>query len=530
MFEVAILIGLYSYVIFFLGFFGLLYKQNVALITLLYILIITFFYYKKINLRLNLSSLDKISKIIIALLSFQILINLVGVLGPEISFDSLWYHLTLPKLYLLNHSIFHIPGILLYYSDMPKLTEMLYISALSVGNETLAKLIHFSFSILILFAIYKISIKYVSKNFALLAVLIFYSNLVVGWESITAYVDLSRTFFELLAFWGFLKWLETKNIKWILVLGLMMGFAISAKLVSIESIAIYLLLFIISYFVKYKNKVEIIKMFGLFFSVSVVTALPWFMFSYIQTGNPIYPYFSLPVDSGNFLTFPNLLNLLKDAYVFFLNLNDPISPVYLIFLPIILITYKRFTSKEKFFSFYVLFSILIWYLTQEQRGGRFIMPYLPVFSILCVIAFYKLKNVGLRKYLLFIVIFISIISIGYRGISNAKFLSVILGKETKSQFLSSHLNFSFGDFYDSDNYFKNHIEPTDKVLLFGFHNLYYVDFPYEDSSWIKKGDEFNYVAVQNSNLPTKFSNWKLIYYNNLTKVKLYSLKGKIWQY
>ena len=158
------------------------------------------------------------------------------------------------------------------------------------------------------------------------------------------------------------------------------------------------------------------------------------------------------------------------------------------------------------------------------------MPYLPVFSILCVIAFYKLKNAGLRKYLLFLVIFISIISIGYRGISNAKFLPVILGKETKSQFLSSHLNFSFGDFYDSDNYFKNHIEPTDKVLLFGFHNLYYVDFPYEDSSWIKKGDEFNYVAVQNSNLPTKFSNWKLIYYNNLTKVKLYSLKGKIWQY
>lgn len=530
MFEVAILIGLYSYIIFFLGIFGLLYKQNIIFVTLLCVLAIALFYYKKINFRFSLNKFDKLSKIIFTLIVIQFLVNLIGVLGPEISFDALWYHLTLPKLYLLNHSIFHIPGSLLYYSDIPKLTEMLYVSALSVGNEILAKLIHFSFGILILLAIYKISIKYVSKNLALLAVLIFYSNLVVGWESITAYVDLSRTFFELLAFWGFLNWVEGRGLKWIGLSGLMMGFAISAKLISIESLLMYLCIFIFVYFLKLKKKFEIIKSFGLFFIVSITTVLPWFIFSYLQTGNPIYPYFSLPVDSGNFLSFPNPFNLLKDTYSFFLNLNDPISPIYLIFLPIILITYKHFDFKAKIFSFYVLFSVLVWYLTQEQRGGRFIIPYLPVFSILCVITLYKLKDASLKKYLLFLVMFVSIISIGYRGIANAKFLPIVLGKETKFQFLSAHLNFSFGDFYDSDNYFKTHIKPTDKILLIGFHNLYYIDFPFIDYSWVKKGDSFNYIVVQNASLPNKFSNWKPIYYNNLTKIKLYSLKGKMWQY
>ena len=91
----------------------------------------------------------------------------------------------------------------------------------------------------------------------------------------------------------------------------------------------------------------------------------------------------------------------------------------------------------------------------------------------------------------------------------------------KNRLRSKHLNFSFGDFYDSNNYFKNNIKPNDKVLLYGFHNLYYVDFPFIDSSFAKNSDKFNYIAVQNSKLPKEFSNWKQIYYNEVTKVGVY---------
>jgi len=126
------------------------------------------------------------------------------------------------------------------------------------------------------------------------------------------------------------------------------------------------------------------------------------------------------------------------------------------------------------------------------------------------------------------VIIVSFFSIGYRGLANAKYLPVILGFESKAEFLEKHLNFSFGDFYDIDGYFANNIKPTDKVLLYGFHNLYYVDFPFIDSSWVKKGDIFNYIAVQNAILPQRFSAWSLIYKNRKTGVSLYSLGGKRW--
>jgi hypothetical protein len=115
-------------------------------------------------------------------------------------------------------------------------------------------------------------------------------------------------------------------------------------------------------------------------------------------------------------------------------------------------------------------------------------------------------------------------------LANSKYIPVILGKETKSQFLTKNLNFSFGDFYDIDGYFQKNIKPSDKVLLYGFHNLYYVNFPFVDSSFVKMGDKFNYIAVQNSIIPIRFSDWKQIYYNKITKVGLYSKERKIWVY
>ena len=179
---------------------------------------------------------------------------------------------------------------------------------------------------------------------------------------------------------------------------------------------------------------------------------------------------------------------------------------------------------------YSVLALGIWYLTEQNRGGRFILPFLSVFSILAAYVVSEIKQRNFKIFFIIVIILVSIISIGYRGIANAKFLPGDLGRETKSVFLIKYLNFSFGDFYDTDNYFQNHLTKNDTVLLFGFGKLYYVDFNYIDSSWVKKGDKFNYIAVQSGIIPKRFSDWKEIYYNKLTKVKLYTKEGKQWAY
>ena len=285
----------------------------------------------------------------------------------------------------------------------------------------------------------------------------------------------------------------------------------------------FVLLISLFYLSKKINFTKYIKEIFYFIFFSVLIPLPWFIFSYINTGNPIYPILEKNFNLSYSISPINVLNLLLFA-------SDPINPAYLIFIPVIIFFFKKLDFKTKFLVYYFLFSLLLWLLTSSFGGSRFIIPYLPAFSLLVAVSVNLTKNNIFRSYLLLLVVVIATSSVAYRFLANYKYIPVLLGSESKSKFLSNNLKFSFGDFYDTDGYFKNNIKSSEKVLLYGFHNLYYVDFPFIDSSWVKNGDKFNYIAVQNSKLPEKFNNWQQVYYNPVTKVALYSLGGRQWVY
>src|SRR5689334_14636564 len=115
MFALAFIIGIYSYLIFFLGIVGHLNKISVILLTAIYLFIIFILFLKlKVRFRFKLSRIDSFSLLLLVIVFTQALVNFIGVLGPEISFDALWYHLTLPKIFLISQKITHIPGNLFY--------------------------------------------------------------------------------------------------------------------------------------------------------------------------------------------------------------------------------------------------------------------------------------------------------------------------------------------------------------------------------------------------------------------------------
>jgi hypothetical protein len=534
MFSFALFLGLYTYVLFFLGIIGFLYKPTVIICTIL-IFSVYFFLQRRniqslfINVKLKRKRVTlktnegRLRIVLVSLLVLQALINLIGALSPELGFDALWYHLTLPKLYLLNHSIYHIFGGLLYYSDMPKLGELLYVGMLSFGNETLVKLLHFSFGLLSAAALYFLARKFFTPFISLLTVVIFYSNLVVAWESTTAYVDLIRTFFEIMALWCFINWHKVEKQKWFYLSAVMVGLAIMTKLLAVGSLIIFAVLILLSR-QKWRN-ISTLRDIIIFWVIALVIPIPWFIFSYLHTGNPVYPFFSTiyqiapePLSLGSFFA---------SVWVLFTHASDPISPFYIMLLPIIILFFPKMKKEIKFVAVYSVLAIIVWYFTPRTGGGRFILPYLPAFSIVCAAVFdvlirqKKQFGIGFSRYVLIMLIIISAITMAYRFVAERKYIPVLIGKQSKQDFLKNNLNFSYGDFYDTDNYFKKNIKPTDNVLLYGFHNLYYVDFPFIDSSWAKRGDSFNYIAVQNGTVPDKYKNWQLIYKNDKTMVKLY---------
>ncbi len=505
-------IGFYSYSILIIGLFGFLSFYPVLFLTFLFALPVLY------RLKFYFPRLTKFQSLLLLIILLTALVNLVGALGPEIAFDALWYHLTIPRVFLMNESVFFIEGGLFYYSLMPKLTEMLYTAALLLSGEITAKLIHFSFGLLTCAALYKLAREFVSKNWAILAVIVFYSNLVVAWLSITSYVDLSRAFFETLALLFMVRSQRKESVRDLYSSAVFVGFAICSKLISVLSLPIYAILLI-----KYDKK----QLFT-FLTLATITALPWFLVSLFYTGNPIYPLFS--IHSPKLLHIENfeLVSIFKNLLQIFLFAPDPLSPIYLIIAPfgIALLKVKKF----RLVITYCLGSILLWYIatfsglwhaTDQAGSARFMTAYLPALSVLVVGAISLTKSKYIQRISIGVIIVISLITICYRGIANARFLPVILGAESREEFLLENLNFDFGDFYDENKNIQN-IVGDKKVLIQGIHNLYYVDFNFTLSDW-KDSHEALYLLIRED--PALPSNEKanFIYSNQKTNVKLYRL-------
>lgn len=539
MFGIAFAIGSYSYLIFALGLLGILQKEIIFFLTSIFIGFYIFLNRENVKslcceLHNVLNSLDthNIYFLVIILICFQAVVNLIGALGPEIAFDALWYHLTLPKIYLIDRSIHYIPGGLLYYSAMPKLIEILYIPALALGNEIVAKLIHYFFGILTLIVTYKLSRKYLSPKYSLLTVLIFYSNLVVAWESTTAYIDLARAFFEIMALWLFINWWEKHDRVLLIKSGMMLGFAISAKLLSIGSLIILLIFIIYKTLLRtQKNHFSSINNLFIFLFFSLLIPLPWFIFSYINNGNPVYPFFTNTYNVRlNYQSLLNPVTFITDMWQLLVTNSDPISPIYIILLPLIVINFSKLKMSEKIIAYYSIACVLLWYFTPRTGGGRFILPYLPAFSILCALIIKQVSYERIRYFIIYIILFLSLITISYRTVANSRYLNVLLGSQTKENFLADNLNYEYGDFYDVDRYFEKNISAKDMILVYGIHNLYYVNFPFIHESWVKKGDKFNYVLIKDNILPKEMKQAKLVYSNEKIKIKLYKSEKKSWVY
>ena len=534
MLRLVLLLGIYSYVLFFLGVARLFYAPFIIVITLCFISFFSVFAYQSLTkVSFSKASFGKGEFVLPILIFILCLVNLIGALGPETSFDALWYHLTLPKIYLLHKEILFIPGGLLYYSAMPQLGEMLYVGALAMGNEITTKMIQYLCSIFISISIVLFAKKYVPSLYALLAAVIFLGNIVVAWEATTAYIDLIRALFELCALWCYVLWSQNQSGKYFILSALFCGFAISTKLLGLGTLGIFILLILYHSYIKKIDWSETLKTLTRYIGIAIAIPLPWFVFSYVATGNPVYPFFTSLYPTAIDSNLLNPVQVITDVVTLFTRADDPVSPLYLLFVPFIPLLYRKFSRVMKVIALYSLLALFVWYITPRTGGGRFITAYLPAFSILgayIIYLFSREKQLFFHRLFIFLVIGIALLTLLYRGVANSRYLPVIFGYESKESYLESHLNFSYGDFYDTDGYFAKTITSSDRVLLYGFHNLYYVDFPYLHHSWAKEGDNFNYIAAQREMLPKRFSDWKLIHTNKKTGVKVYTKERKMWKY
>jgi hypothetical protein len=424
----------------------------------------------------------KLEHLFLSLLLLQAVINLIGVFGPELGFDALWYHLTEAKLFLQRRSLAPIPGNLLYWSGLPRLGELIYSLALGVADERLTKFIHWSAGLVCAWLVYRLGRKKFSRTSSLAASLLFYSTLLVGWLSTTSYVDLIFTAF-------FLAALVTNKKTWRAV------WLILAGATKLQAIPYNLALLWVPW--------------------SVLGALPFWLVNWRTTGNFFYPFFENfgfekeYFFNGFWFWFSRPLRLFFDPQFF-------VGPLILI---LALLSLRRPSKPPPLPPYTLLLIFLAWWFGPGTDFGRFAL--VPL-ALLCVVASRCLNQSLFSKWAVALILLQAVVGIGGRAWANQKYLPFIFKQETKSEFLVKHLNFDFGDFYDLDGFFQKKLKPSDRVLVYNIHNLYYLDFNYDHESWADPNTVYSYILVgDGESLPQKFSPLPLIYQNKQSLVKLY---------
>jgi len=226
-------------------------------------------------------------------------------LAPPTAWDDLTYHLAAPKVYVQAGRIHYIPYD--HHTNFPFTLEMLYTLALLLGSDITAKLVHFAYFLLTLGGLLVFGNAFLGWPVGLLAAATFAFVPTVMWETGTAYNEFGVALYQLLTVWAFVEYLSRRrrepgagNSRWLLLAGVYCGLALGVK--ATAGLTLFVLLGWL--FVRgWKRRDppflpltgggkreglvrEAVKVTLL----AAVVASPWYVKSYLWTGNPVFPF------------------------------------------------------------------------------------------------------------------------------------------------------------------------------------------------------------------------------------------------
>ncbi len=217
--------------------------------------------------------------------SLFVFINILkALLPPHGPTDVLYYHMTLPKLYLIHGSIQTYPTF--FPSFFPSNGELIFSLCLLLGGPVFVNLTHFGFALLTVMALYVYAQKYFRKEFALLPGIIYLTSPVINSWGTMAYTD------NILGFYLFLLFMigiEFRSKKETILLALLSGMALGIKYTAIPLISLlYFSLFIF----RIKKWWRLLPLLGFSLITGILLASPWFIRNTVETKNPFFPILS----------------------------------------------------------------------------------------------------------------------------------------------------------------------------------------------------------------------------------------------
>jgi 4-amino-4-deoxy-L-arabinose transferase-like glycosyltransferase len=326
----------------------------------------------------------------------------------------------MPKVYVRDGSIHPVPW--LTHSNFPFTLEMLYTLGLLAGDQSLAKLFHFGCGWLVALAVFGFARRWWGSLAGWIGAAIFAAVPLVAWQMMTAYIELGLALYAFLAVAALARVAgkarigqeasscptqSTQSTQWLSVGALMCGWALGVKMLGGAAL-IFALVALLWGLRTAPERARAVGRMALFALIAAAIASPWYIKSYLWTGNPVYPFFyevfdgklwtaerardytaaqkAFGMGSGplSFLVLP--WNLTMEPRWFFdapgslreFNVYITVfGPAFLALLPTLILTGRVGAGGRLALWFALIFAAIWFALTQN---GRYLVPVLPGLS------------------------------------------------------------------------------------------------------------------------------------------------------
>ncbi|MGQ9461548.1 MAG: ArnT family glycosyltransferase [Candidatus Fervidibacter sp.] len=208
----------------------------------------------------------------------------------QTEWDSLSYHLAIPKLYWMEGRIHYIA--FTHHAQFPMTAQMLYLLGLGLTDlksTSVAKLFHWLFFVIcqLNMLCWGTATKQRSLKFGLYSAISFAALPIAFFEATTAYVDLALTAYGLLCLFAVSRFHSQPNGRWLVIAGIFAGAAAGTKYTGLLLIA---LLVIFGGWAILRVKEPRWAHLTVGTLLALLVASPWYVKNWLWTKNPVFPF------------------------------------------------------------------------------------------------------------------------------------------------------------------------------------------------------------------------------------------------
>jgi hypothetical protein len=229
---------------------------------------------------------------------FGITVSTAVTMLPDLGYDALAYHLTIPA-HMLEIGYWRFDVKQYIWSVMPFGGDWLFVPPYFLAGEQGARLLNTSFLFAIAFACYRILVPRIGSTIALTAPAILLTWPLSFLEIGSAFIEAPLAFFFIMAFFEIVGPAPGKKGRWI-VLAIFAGYACAIKLLGVLILPFLLLGAILR---SRSEQFETLKTSKLFIGtiVFLLFCLPPYIVAMLKTGNPVFPFFNSVFQSQDFI-------------------------------------------------------------------------------------------------------------------------------------------------------------------------------------------------------------------------------------